>query len=147
MQEALEREREVKINHAVGRSGGEEVEDSIMVQLPIEAEKEILETMARMAEGAPGATQSVEMAIDAEMGTEAGPSVEMEKLVDEESPQKMSTANSRTLDYTRVKEIFMDLFSDRQVSVRKWDLTTWVLEGAATGMAVAGLIAVLLRPR
>ncbi|KAL8910911.1 MAG: hypothetical protein Q9171_003866 [Xanthocarpia ochracea] len=147
VQEALEREREVKISHAVGRSGGEEVEDSITVQLPVEAEKGVLETMARMTEGAPGASQSVEMAIDAEMGTEAGPSVEMEKLVDEESPQRMSTAKSRTLDYTRVKEIFMDLFSDRQISVRKWDLTIWVLEGAATGMAVAGLIAVLLRPR
>ncbi|KAL8861690.1 MAG: hypothetical protein Q9178_001891 [Gyalolechia marmorata] len=147
VQEALEREREVKINHAVGGSGGEEVEDSIMVQLPVEVEKEVVETMARMTKGAPGPSQSVEMAIDAEMGTEAGPSVEMEKLIDEESPRRISTAKSRTLDYRRVKEIFTDLFSDRQISVRKWDLTTWVLEGAATGMAIAGLIAVLLRPR
>lgn len=143
VQEALERERDVKVAYAAGRGSGEEAEDALSVQLTSEAEKEVQETIVRRTEGAQGSDVGVEMAVEAKVGQEVAASVETEKQFD----QGISTPNSRTLDYTRVKEMIMDLFSDRQVSVRRWDLTTWVLEGAATGMVVVGLIAVLLRPK
>ncbi|SLM40294.1 mitochondrion biogenesis protein [Lasallia pustulata] len=45
------------------------------------------------------------------------------------------------------KEVLRDLFSERQVQVRRVDLTTVALEGAAAGMAFVGILVVLLRPR
>ncbi|KAL8782650.1 MAG: hypothetical protein Q9213_005189 [Squamulea squamosa] len=147
VQEALEREREVKVAYAAGRGNEEEVQDSLVLQLPAEAEKEVQETTARRTEEARSTNEGVEMAIDAVISKEVGASIEVEKQFDGEVDEKTSTIKGRTLDHTSLKAIFMDLFSERQVTVRKWDLTTWVLEGAATGMAVVGLIVVLLRPR
>ncbi|KAK4998515.1 sensitivity to high expression protein she9 [Elasticomyces elasticus] len=45
------------------------------------------------------------------------------------------------------KEAFQDLFSERQIQLKKVDITTIALEGAAAGVAVMGLLFVLLRPR
>ena len=45
------------------------------------------------------------------------------------------------------KESFHDLFSERPVSLKKVDVTTIALEGAAAGVAAMGLVFVLLRPR
>lgn len=45
------------------------------------------------------------------------------------------------------KHYFRDLFSDRSISVRKVDLTTAALEGAAAGAAIMGVLLVLLRPK
>ena len=45
------------------------------------------------------------------------------------------------------REKFEDLFSERQVVLKKVDVTTIALEGAAAGVAVMGLLFVLLRPR
>lgn len=45
------------------------------------------------------------------------------------------------------KEVVRDLFSERQVQLRRVDLTTVALEGAAAGMALVGILVVLLRPR
>ncbi|KAL8765627.1 MAG: hypothetical protein Q9209_007359 [Squamulea sp. 1 TL-2023] len=147
VQEALEREREVKVAYAAGRGNEEEAQDSLVVQLPAEAEKGVQELTQRSTEEAQQKNEGVEMAIDAVISKEVGASTRVEKQLDGKIDQKASTIKGRTLDYTGLKALFLDLFSERQVSVRKWDLTTWVLEGAATGMAVVGLIVVLLRPR
>lgn len=45
------------------------------------------------------------------------------------------------------RETFQDMFSDRMVTLRSVDITTIALEGAATGVAVMGLLFVLFRPR
>lgn len=45
---------------------------------------------------------------------------------------------------TTLKDALRDLFSARPVIVRRMDLTTIALEGAAAGMALAGLVAVLV---
>lgn len=45
------------------------------------------------------------------------------------------------------KEVVRDLFSERQIQLRRVDLTTVALEGAAAGMALVGILVVLLRPR
>lgn len=53
-----------------------------------------------------------------------------------------AAAASKTI--TNLKDALHDLFSPRTVLVRRMDLTTIALEGAAAGMALAGLIAVLV---
>ena len=61
-----------------------------------------------------------------------------------------TTARPQTLTdttFVRIKEKTQDLFSDRQILLRQIDLTTAVLEGAVTGMLVAGLAVTLLRFR
>ncbi|GAB7362652.1 hypothetical protein MBLNU230_g2961t1 [Neophaeotheca triangularis] len=45
------------------------------------------------------------------------------------------------------QESFQDLFSERIIQLKKAEITTIALEGAATGVAVMGLMFVLLRPR
>jgi len=45
------------------------------------------------------------------------------------------------------QQTFQDLFSEQNVMLKKVDVTTIALEGAATGVAIMGLLFVLLRPR
>ena len=45
------------------------------------------------------------------------------------------------------KESFQDLFSERVVQLKKVDVTTTALQGAATGVAAMGILFVLFRPR
>ncbi len=147
VQEALERERDVKVAYAAGRGSGIEGEDALTMQAPSKAEKEVQETIVHPSERAKDPDLGVDLAVAADVGKEVAASFETEKPFDQEVDRGISTPNRRTLDYTRLKAMIMDLFSDRQVSVRRWDLTTWVLEGAASGMIVVGLIAMLLRPK
>jgi len=57
-----------------------------------------------------------------------------------ESPKSTSTLQS-------VRGKIQDLFSERQIIVRRVDLTTAMLEGAAAGVTVVGALVLLLRPR
>lgn len=60
----------------------------------------------------------------------------------------LATRAAATATFTTLKDAFRDLFSDRSVLVRRMDLTTIALEGAAAGMALTGLIAIIfLRTR
>jgi sensitive to high expression protein 9 len=45
------------------------------------------------------------------------------------------------------KESFQDLFSERVIQLKKVDVTTTALQGAATGVAAMGILFVLFRPR
>lgn len=45
------------------------------------------------------------------------------------------------------KAAFLDLFSDRLVELKKVDVTTVALQGAATGIATMGVLFLLLRPQ
>ena len=40
-----------------------------------------------------------------------------------------------------------DLFSERVIEIKKVDVTTTALQGAATGVAIMGMLFVLFRPR
>ena len=46
-----------------------------------------------------------------------------------------------------VRETFQDMFSERQITVRRVDLTTRALEGFGAGFVMVGLVVVLFRPR
>ncbi|KAK6431727.1 sensitivity to high expression protein she9, partial [Oleoguttula sp. CCFEE 5521] len=45
------------------------------------------------------------------------------------------------------RESFLDLFSERLIELRKVDVTTAALQGAASGIAVMGFLFLLLRPK
>ncbi|KAL8807946.1 MAG: hypothetical protein Q9182_000412 [Xanthomendoza sp. 2 TL-2023] len=145
VQEALERERETKIASATGRDNEKEMENIVKVPLPVEAETEVQEMMGKTREETRVPNEELETIIDAVTENEVAAPVEEERHGGQEIGQVVSTTKGRTFDYLYLKEVIKDLFSDRQVNVRKWDLTALVLEGTVTGMAVAGLIAVLLR--
>ena len=46
-----------------------------------------------------------------------------------------------------IKEWIRDIFSHRQIVLRRVDVTTATLEGAAAGMTIVGAIVLLLRPK
>lgn len=62
----------------------------------------------------------------------------------EEAMPEQGVAKSILVGY---QEVLRDLFSDRIVQLRKVDVTNTALQGAATGVAVMGLLFVLFRPR
>lgn len=58
---------------------------------------------------------------------------------------RLSSPPSSTFE--SYKSAFSDLFSDRTVTITQRNLTNVALEGAAAGMAVVGILVVLLGPR
>lgn len=55
--------------------------------------------------------------------------------------------NSWSERWEHYKEGMQDLFSERLIQVKKVDMTTTALQGAATGVAAIGLLFVLWRPK
>ena len=47
----------------------------------------------------------------------------------------------------RLKARVQDMFSEQQITVRRVDLTTAMMEGAAAGVTFVGVLVFLLRPR
>ncbi len=96
----------------------------------------------------PGAVQStnadLEKVIDDEVERQVAETMEIERSIDRITDEEAMGKRGRTAVLTdKVK----DLFSERQVVVRQWDLTALALEGAAAGMTVVALVAFLLPPR
>lgn len=56
-------------------------------------------------------------------------------------------ADTLTATWKLYSAYWVDLFSERSIALRKVDLTTTALEGAAAGAAFMGILLVLLRPR
>ncbi|KAL8834320.1 MAG: hypothetical protein Q9170_003815, partial [Blastenia crenularia] len=77
---------------------------------------------------------------EAELAKTPGTEKQIEQAIDEE----IISEKGRMV---MLQEKLNDLFSERRVTVRQWDLTALALEGAAAGVTIAGLIALLLRPR
>ena len=46
-----------------------------------------------------------------------------------------------------IREAVQDMFSERQITVRRVDLTTAMLEGTAAGVAFVGVLVLVLRPQ
>ncbi len=116
----------------------------------------LVEKAAELADGLLG-QQGPESAVEHEMIAEPPgeiSTVALEQTRPEE-PSKLPYNDRRTLDtwsipsanIDSVKTYLRDLFSDRQLSVRKVDLTTATLEGVAAGAALMAVVLALLRPR
>lgn len=56
-------------------------------------------------------------------------------------------ADTWTGSWEATLESLQDLFSERMIQIKKVDLTTVALQGAATGFAAMGLLFVMFRPR
>ncbi|KAL8639112.1 MAG: hypothetical protein Q9228_003816 [Teloschistes exilis] len=152
VQQALEREKVPPVVLPAAAADEQEMSDAVeaqtQVQLPREAEKEVEQSIERQSQGTEALSEGTEKVADADVVIEVAASTEVERDVDREIDQQLSASSQRSMfDYKHLRDSFSDLFSDRQVSVRRWDLTALALEGAAAGMAVVGLIVVLLRPR
>ncbi|KAL9584859.1 MAG: hypothetical protein Q9212_001856 [Teloschistes hypoglaucus] len=154
VQQALEREKAAPVVMPAAAAAADEqetrdaVEAQTQVQLPREAEEEVEQSIEQHSQGTLTLGESAEKAVDAEVVGEFVASTEVEREVDREIDQQLSASSQRSMfDYKHLRDSFKDLFSDRQVSVRRWDLTALALEGAAAGMAVVGLIVLFLRPR
>ena len=102
------------------------------------------------------ASQTSEVAINPELQSETlqaideevVPEVSAEGVIEAEKLTVFSSSPApRMTMYQQYKEAFRDIFSDREVSVRRVDLTTAAFEGAAAGMALMGVIVLLLRPK
>lgn len=62
-------------------------------------------------------------------------------------PSQSKKQNSWSERWEHYKEGLQDLFSERIIQVKKVDITTTALQGAATGVAAIGLLFVLWRPK
>ncbi|KAL8713001.1 MAG: hypothetical protein Q9220_002861 [cf. Caloplaca sp. 1 TL-2023] len=152
VEQVLRRERRgdqgVKGPMRVGEGEVKGKGDEMRVPLSEEAEREARELAEKMKEGYQVASNDgLETTIDAEVSSELATAMTFEAQPTEKLDELVVPPSSQIFDYKHLRDRFWDLFSSRQVSVRKWDLTALVLEGAATGMAVVGLVFLLLRPR
>lgn len=125
-------------------------------------------TEAQMAQGATSAEmQEAQEEIvpanveDAQIPAAADPSIEaplplQEDIPSEIVPMESSSGSEQDLlaqpqvptwTFDSIKEWIRDLFSERQVVLRRLDVTTAAFEGAAVGVAFGGVIVLLLRLR
>ena len=127
------------------------------------AEKEKMEQDAEVRE-VREATGPIHLQ-DAQIPTAANPSpnpssMEVTRPPEEDTPSEGSSLEFSSNDFRfdlqpaasmwtlhGIREWIRDMFSERRIVLRRIDLTTAALEGAATGMAVVGTIVLLLRLR
>lgn len=74
-------------------------------------------------------------------------SVDATILAERNEVPHTSTTVERDSTLNTVKNRFQDMFSERQIVLRRVDLTTAALEGAAAGVAFVGVLVLLLRPQ
>ena len=114
-----------------------------MFPLVQEAVSSVQETITDPEVVPAAAATALEEVVSAEASGEVGAAMDSTAEHAAE-PAAMSSIFSMMESY---KEVLRDLFSERQILLRRVDLTTVALEGAAAGMALVGILAVLLRPR
>ena len=127
--EALEREgapiRVASIDEvAIQDPAPVEVEDGAV---PKSATEESLGEISLPLEGVPLSASNV---------------IEVQPITGPESPSSKPLSRLES-----IKAAFQDIFSERQITVRRVDLTTAMLEGTAAGLAFVGVLVLVLRPR
>ncbi|KAL9007719.1 MAG: hypothetical protein Q9173_007076 [Seirophora scorigena] len=143
VKEALEREVKVNINLDTSRVEGLKVTESeTEVQSQGEMARNAEEIMEGTRDEAHSANEGIEKMVEEEVEKEVTETIELERSIDQATDEEIRREKGRTEILTdKVK----DLFSERQVVVRQWDLTALVLEGAAAGLTAAGVLVMLLR--
>ena len=159
--EALEREGKATndtagaVLAAVQAAAGKDAEP-----LPSPQEKipSVQEMFPPVLEAVPSAQETI---TDQEVVPAAAAALALEKVESAEASGEVGAAMDSTAGHAAepaaissifsmmesYKEVLRDLFSERQILLRRVDLTTVALEGAAAGMALVGILAVLLRAR
>ena len=118
----------------IGRSKAEEGVAEVVIADTMSAVEPATEELVADAERAP-ADDGLSASVDATILTEP-----------DEVPQQ-STTLERGSTFDSVRNVLHDMFSDRQIVLRRVDLTTATLEGAAAGVAFVGVLVLLLRPQ
>ena len=118
-----------------------------------------LEEIASIEEALPGETVADETVPNETLLAET---VSIEPLLEETIPEDALSEKGIISDgrvtiesvhaaaltaFKAYKEGFRDLFSDRQMVLRRVDITTLALEGAAAGAALVGILVILVRSR
>lgn len=150
--EALEREGAATnatagaVLAAVRAAGGKDIEPgpSLEREKPSTAVPAVQEAVPKLEVVA--ASKKIEAVVDETVSAEGKASgAESESTIGHATkPGAMGSMSSTIESY---KEFLRDLFSERPIQLRRVDLTTVALEGAAAGMALVGVLVVLLRPR
>ena len=73
--------------------------------------------------------------------------IKIDDTVQQESMPRKQHPDTWSGSWEAAVETLQDMFSERVIEVKKVDLTTMALQGAATGVAAMGLLFVILRPR
>ncbi|KAI4172901.1 MAG: hypothetical protein LQ343_003309 [Gyalolechia ehrenbergii] len=145
VREALEEGRSIDLKVNVQGSGAGDARVDWEMGTRKEVDGVVQEKVVERGESVGGGEgNQVETFIEGETEREAAKSSEVESQIDREIEEEILSEKGQMVV---LKDKVKDLFSDQQVVVRRWDLTALALEGAAVGMALAGLIALLLRPR
>ncbi len=106
--------------------------------------------IAKMHETQDARMPSIE--VEATPTLEIGESVpEENSLIQEVAPVTEAasaklTPAMHTSKLDGIRETLSDMFSERQITIRRVDLTTAMLEGTAAGVAFVGVLVLLLRP-
>lgn len=133
--EALERETPVATRDLAIAGDGERSEDAIAIPLPVV--DEVIDIQRHQSE------TETDTAL---LLNDIKPSENL--VIELASGNAVSQGpRSSTLGLKELRELVRDIFSPRQVVLRRVDVTTLALEAAAAGMFVAAGILMLLRPR
>lgn len=125
-------------------------------------EDKVMEALGREGQGA-GANvadaQEVQATPITTIEAEVAPTLEAEESVPKDTPPVQEVISisdvaspepSPAMPLSKLdgmREIVRDMFSEREITIRRVDLTTAMLEGTAAGVALVGLLVLLLRPR
>jgi sensitive to high expression protein 9, mitochondrial len=159
--EALEKEKiDVPPTSILAASAGDTV---ITTDAPAKTEPEVLaevvdeaklaaaismvDAVAPAASGNSSAIETAVEIIDAAEAIEAAKSDDDSPVALQDLPAVQAVFGEPKTGYAYYEDAFRELFSEKKVVMTQRDVTTAVLQGAAGGSAVMGLLLVLLRPR
>ncbi|KAL9637174.1 MAG: hypothetical protein Q9164_002362 [Protoblastenia rupestris] len=107
-------------------------------------------TAATVAVAPPDAGPAVvdeETAPDSPLAEEVAIAPETPTIAVTEEPSTLPDNSKAKSNIENMREALRDMFSEREMVLRRVDLTTATLEGAAAGVAFVGMLVLLLRPR
>ncbi len=107
----------------------------------------MVDAVAPAASGNSSAIETAIEIIDAAEAIEAAKNHDGDPAPVEDLPAVQAAFGEPRTGYAYYQDAFRELFSERKVTMTQRDVTTAVLEGAAGGAALMGLLLVLLRPR
>jgi sensitive to high expression protein 9, mitochondrial len=120
--------------------------DEVVDKAKLAAAVSVVDAVAPAASGNPSAIETAIEIIDATEAIEAARNGHDPVPVEDLAAEQSAFGESKT-GYAYYEDAFRELFSEKKVIMTQRDVTTAVLEGAAGGAALMGLLLVLLRPR
>lgn len=124
-----------------------EVFAEVVDEAKLAAAISMVDAVAPAASGNSSAIETAIEIIDAAEAIEAAKSDDVSPVTPQDLPAVQAVFEEPRTGYAYYEDVFRELFSEKKVVMTQRDVTTAVLQGAAGGSAVMGLLLVLLRPR